>query len=131
MLVPVEYSYAKTLFRKGHTIIIKPDIITVSDKGHLVLKRGVTVTEWDDDVIERYRASFGMTTALDFFFKPDDVMVVWNGNGYLVKDLSKGRILNLSTRLKERGICKFVNSRLLNVVNKDSLQPSVRTKLAV
>jgi hypothetical protein len=126
-MIKVQLAKARQLFQEGRTIYIAP-------KGHdgyamslVKSKHSKTLEEALHDFLKNN--SIYKATNLQYFVNPRHVKVRFSGLYWLIEDVRSGRLLNRYALTSAAKLVKFVNSRLLKVLNRGYLMPQYRQGL--
>lgn len=126
-MIKVQLAKARQLFQEGRTIYISP-------KGHdgyaLSLLKSKNSKSLDEALHEFLKNNTIYKAAnLQYFVNPREVKVRFSGLYWLIEDVRSGRLLNRYALTSAASLVKFVNSRLLSVLNKGYLMPQYRQGL--
>ncbi|MCC5932472.1 MAG: hypothetical protein JJU28_24720 [Cyclobacteriaceae bacterium] len=126
-MIKVPLAKARQLFQEGRTIYIAP-------KGHdgyalsLVISKHFKTLE---DALQDFLKNNPIyeSANLQYFVNPREVKVRFSGLYWLIEDVRSGTLLNRYALTSAGKLVKFVNSRLLKVLNRGYLMPRYRQGL--
>ncbi|MGF1636611.1 MAG: hypothetical protein ACFCUU_06015 [Cyclobacteriaceae bacterium] len=118
---------AKQLFNEGRNIYIAP-------KGSSEYALRLTKNHLEPDLdlaVKTFLINNPQCTLknLEFFVPKTEVHIRYTGLFWLVKDVRSGNLIHKGKLTSENSLVKYVNSRILSVLNKGYLMPRFRSSL--